>query len=66
MTIGDRLRKYQPDVWIRLLVEYDLVHKYIASEQVNVIHSLMKPGSYSGKVERKNRAYTQPHRLVIK
>jgi hypothetical protein len=66
VTIGHRLRLHQPYVWMKLLVEYDLIYKYLPEFKTNEIIELMKPGAYSGKVERKRGAVVQKHRLVIK
>lgn len=69
MTIGEIIRKKQPDVWIRLIREFGLLDEYVSeSEELTYrdIVELMKPSTYSGRVVRKHGAITQPHRLVFR
>lgn len=66
MTIGDRLLRDQPDIYYRLLVEYDLAHKFLPPDRAKELYNLMMPAVYTGRVERKRGAVTQPHRRVIK
>jgi len=69
MTIGEIIRAKQPDVWIRLLREFNLLDEYISpSERLTYkeIIELMKPSTYSGRVVRRHGAITQPHRLIFR
>ena len=66
MTIGDRIKRDQPEVWIRLVIDYDLQDKYLPSYNRNQNIDLMKLGTYSGKVQRRHGSIIQAHRIVIK
>jgi len=69
MTIGEIIRKKQPDVWIRLIREFGLQDEYVSqSEELTYrdIIELMKPNTYSGRVVRRHGAITQPHWRVFR
>lgn len=80
MAIAEKLYKTDPDTLFEIIVRYQLeklARLYFPDVLVSVQYAeeddkaqeysrLMKPSSYSGKVERRNGAITQPHRPVIK
>lgn len=80
MTIAEKLYKTDPDTLFEIIVRYQLeklARLYFPDVLVSVQYAeeddkaqeysrLRKPSSYSGKVERRNGAITQPHRPVIK
>ena len=80
MTIAEKLYKTDPDTLFEIIVRYQLeklARLYFPDVLVSIQYAeeddkaqeysrLMKPSSYSGKVERRNGAITQPHRPVIK
>lgn len=80
MTIAEKLYRSDPDTLFEIIVRYQLeklARLYFPDVLVSVQYAeeddkaqeysrLMKPSSYSGKVERRNGAITQPHRPVIK
>lgn len=80
MTIAEKLYKSDPDTLFEIIVRYQLeklARLYFPDVLVSVQYAeeddkaqeysrLMKPSSYSGKVERRNGAIPQPHRPVIK
>ena len=80
MTIAEKLYKTDPDTLFKIIVRYQLeklARLYFPDVLVSIQYAeeddkaqeysrLMKPSSYSGKVERRNGAITQPHRPVIK
>jgi hypothetical protein len=80
MTIAEKLYKSDPDTLLEIIVRYQLeklARLYFPDMLVSVeyaeeddkeheIEKLMKPSSYSGRVERRNGAIIQPHRPVIK
>jgi hypothetical protein len=80
MTIAEKLYKTDPDTLFEIIVRYQLeklARLYFPDVLVSVQYAeeddkaqeysrLMKPSSYSGKVERRNVAIPQPHRPVIK
>lgn len=80
MTIAEKLYKSDPDTLFEIIVRYrleKLARLYFPDDLVSVQYAkeddstheyekLMKPSSYTGKVERRKGAITQPHRPVIK
>ena len=80
MTIAEKLYKSDPDTLLEIIVRYQLeklarlyfpemlvsVEYAEAEDKAHEYAQLMKPSSYSGKVERRSGAITQPHRPVVK
>ena len=80
MTIAEKLYRSDPDTLFEIIVRYrleKLARLYFPDDLVSVQYAkeddstheyekLMKPSSYTGRVERHKGAITQPHRPVIK
>jgi|GEM_PF-3373353 len=80
MTIAEKLYRTDPDTLFEIIVRYQLeklARLYFPDNLVSHQHvkeddnaqeyaKLMQSSSYTGKVERRNGAITQPHRPVIK
>lgn len=80
MTIAEKLYRSDPDTLFEIIVRYQLeklARLYFPDNLVSTkdtkedytkqeYERLMQSSSYTGKVERRNGAITQPHRPVIK
>ena len=82
MTIAEKLYRSDPDTLFEIIVRYQLkglARLYFPEKLVDPqeqgtdtedkereITRLMKPSGYTGRVERKRGAITQPHRPVVK
>jgi len=82
MTIAEKLRKTDPETLFELIVCFrleGLAKEYFperledpqepgtdTEDKEREITRLMKPSGYTGRVERKRGAITQPHRPVVK
>lgn len=80
MTIAEKLYRSEPKILFEIIVTYQLEDlarlyfpdKIIPTQQIEDDENnqeyarLMKPCSYSGRVERRNGAITQRHRGPLK
>lgn len=82
MTVAESLYRSDPETLYKIMVMYQLewlAKLYFRDmfieeesplteeeEREREITRLMKPSSYTGKVERRRGARTQPHRTIIK
>lgn len=78
MTIAEKLYRTDPNMSFRIIVVFQLeslarqyfpdrvVSRQELHESKKEYEKLMRPGSYSGKVERKHGAIVQRHREVFK
>lgn len=74
MTIAEKLYESDPDTLFRITVIYqleDLARLYfpdsvIPKDDSREYQSLMMPGTYSGKVERRHGAIVQRHMMLLK
>lgn len=82
MTVAEKLYRSDPDTLLKIVVWYQLEglaklyfkdmlideESPLTEEEAREreLTSLMRPSSYTGKVERRGGAITQPHRPVIK
>lgn len=80
MTIAEKLYRSDPDTLFEIIVRYQLeklARLYFPDNLVSTkdtkedytkqeYERLMQSSNYTGKVERRNGAITQPHRPVIK
>jgi len=80
MTIAEKLYRSDPDTLFEIIVRYQLeklARLYFPDNLVSTkdtkedytkqeYERLMQSSSYTGRVERRNGAITQPHRSVIK
>ncbi len=80
MTIAEKLYRSDPDTLFEIIVRYQLeklARLYFLDNLVSTkdtkedytkqeYERLMQSSSYTGRVERRNGAITQPHRPVIK
>jgi len=75
-TIAERLYYSHPDILFKIIVMFQLerlARTYFpanlidANEDTHIAYAkLMRPGEYSGRIERRNGAIMQPHRTVIR